>query len=147
MGRAKSKKEKLGELLANAVEKIRSTYVPCSTCGNVYKMERCLRQFANTVSYLEEVVGRVDASVFVNTLIHRGYYQYNGGLKRNLNYIGYYSELEIVLDGRPVAAVAVDEYVICDNGVLTLKARAHASKFYDEEVEAGYCKRLPDVGC
>jgi len=147
MGRAKSKKEKLGELLANAIEKIRSTYVPCGACGNVYKMEKCLRRFANTASFLEEVIGRVGASVVVNTLIHRGYYQYNGGLKRNLDYIGYYSELEIALDDKPVAVVTVDEYVICDKGVLTLKAYAHISKFHDEEVETGYCKRLPDVGC
>jgi len=148
MRRVKSKEEKLGRALAVAIEEVRSARTVCGTCGNVYKMKKCLDRFANAVSIIEDAVRRVGAEVYIDTLIHMGYDQYTGGtLKRNFDYIGYDTELRIVLNGKSVATVAIYEYVVCTGGVLVLKTHAFVSRFYDDKVLAGYCTRAPDIGC
>jgi len=146
MGRTTSK-SKVGEVLSKIVEKISGVHVVCGACGNVYKMERCLRRYANAVPALEEMVKRVGATVDVVSLVHVGYYECCGGLKRHMNRIGYHSDVEIIVDGKPVAVVTIHEYVTCDGGALTLRAKVYVSKFYDEEVKTSYCKRAPDVSC
>jgi len=147
MGRTRSRKEKLGEVLANVVEKIRRIYMPCGSCGNVYKMLKCLRQFESASLVIEELARRVGATVSFDTLIHLGYYQVDGGLKRSADYVGAYTEVEIRVDDKPVAVVAIYEYITCESGILVIKADAHVSKFYDEDVRGGYCRMLPDASC
>jgi len=147
MKEATSEKERVGKLLANVVEKIRRTYVPCGSCGNVYKMEKCLRRFANTVFIVEELLRRVGANVSLDTLIHLGYYQTNKGLERGADYIGVHTDLEISLNGKPVAIITIYDYVSCEDGILVFKVPAYVSKFYDEEVRGGYCDKLPEVSC
>jgi len=147
MGRARSRKEKLGELLANTIEKIRKTYVPSGSCGNVYKMVKRLWQFESISTVVEELARKAGATVSFDTLINLGYYQIGGGLKRNADFVGAYTEAEIRLDHEPVAVATIHEYITCESGILVIKADAHISKFYDEDVRRAYCKKLPDTSC